>query len=82
MEQCSRCKFWKNHFPLIHKNELNEDDAEGACRRLPPVLHDSWVKDIEEMKLAIQDFRQWSQPTTSGDDWCGEFQPIATHPKD
>jgi hypothetical protein len=81
-ERCKSCRFWC-------KNEKISDpeDSEwgfGSCRLRPPILVDGMVRALmpkamygeqvepEMDTLALMPASLW--PSTTGYDWCGEYQ--------
>lgn len=67
MENCRMCKFWKNGEPM-----KISPDAQGACRRFPPVpmvvpMPHPAIKNTQILSI------QSNYAGTRAKDWCGEF---------
>lgn len=65
---CCNCRFW---FPLPYKVDNFEEGYVGHCHRFPPVkfiVNNSTVETQDDPDY-------WCQPSTTGDDSCGEWQP-------
>lgn len=93
-ECCFACKFWKYAQETDDDgNELAEDVVSnmlGYCRRSPPQLVSAYFELRRHLTLGFESMgdcdEDWPPcspseaqfPTTLGDDWCGEYQPI--HP--
>jgi hypothetical protein len=65
-QDCRSCRFWR-------RDPASDRGPDwGECRRMPPTL-----PPIEQEKLLHVGI--W--PHTSGDDWCGEWQPADRPPE-
>lgn len=72
-ENCGNCIFWKDRSP--------SGDAEAPCKRFPPVLNVVQLRqDLKEAMgrrdviEATNNMVPWYFPTTTWDDWCGEWK--------
>lgn len=90
IEQCSRCRFWREEDATRDTHAPGEHDIEfGFCRRNAPVVigelaalmvpRTAWGRDqnIDEEELSTtQIYRASTQPVTESADWCGQFEQM------
>jgi hypothetical protein len=70
-ERCQTCKFWDTHGVAVAEI--------GICRKNAPVAQKASMKDCED-GTGYSRIPLW--PETVDDDWCGEWQPLASAGRD
>ena len=89
IEQCSRCRFWREEDATRNSHAPGEHDIEfGFCRRNAPVVigelaalgvpRQVWGRDPDhdEDLFSTQIYRASTQPVTESADWCGQFKQM------
>lgn len=64
---CRTCRFWR---------PTNDKAEKGQCRRFPPSTTGFPVQGTHPITRQLSQGTQVTQhvPTTTADEWCGEFQ--------
>jgi len=70
MDLCSGCRFWLNWD--------SEGSGLGECHRFPPRMATACKSNVEDESATTVRPEGGGWPLTAPDDWCGEFQAVAT----
>lgn len=83
--RCDGCRYWKpTGYPAVTDRA---DDIPGYCRRYPATLNpvimlaDTWQNgeyDGDKVLEIVANDYAWCRPVMRGEDFCGEFSPLAS----
>jgi hypothetical protein len=60
--RCDQCRWWE-----FNGISVDESTCEGECKRFPPTPTGRIAEEWQSLES--------NSPTTTSDNWCGEFQP-------